>query len=160
MAANEFTIDDRDFLKKFQKLAKTAMPDTLEDGMAAGILELRNASILEHPAVPQDEATLRGSASTFVQNKLTSTSEDMGKGGTPTRDHSENIKGSEIVAVLGFNTPYASVQHEGQRQDGTHKITNYTTEGTGAKFVEAKMAADAARFMKVVAEQIKDSLRA
>lgn len=158
MAGSDFTIDFRDFDRRMGGLVKRAMPETIEDGMMAGIGKLMNAAVLESPAIPQDEATLRGSGSTFVQNKFKETSEDMGKGGTPTRDHNENISRDEFVAVLGFNTPYASFQHEGQRRDGSHKVKRYTTEGTGAKFVEAKMAADPARFMKVVAEQIKDLL--
>jgi len=36
----------------------------------------------------------------------------------------------------GMASQYAIYQHEGMRADGTHVVKNYTTPGTGRKFLE------------------------
>ena len=38
-----------------------------------------------------------------------------------------NVKASTIT----YQSPYASYQYYGVREDGTHKVVNYTTAGTG-----------------------------
>lgn len=44
---------------------------------------------------------------------------------------------------ITYESPYASYQYRGEREDGSHKVKNYTTPGTGTywdrKMVSAEM---------------------
>lgn len=59
---------------------------------------------------------------------------------TPKRDNF--LRKDVLKQVLGLNAKiiwdkaYAAVQERGSRKDGTHKIRNYTTPGTGPHFAE------------------------
>lgn len=65
-----------------------------------------------------------------------------------------------MSASVGFNTPYAAYQHEGERQDGSHKVENYKHSGTGAKFLEKPLFENAKDYMGVVSREIRKALEA
>ena len=119
-------------------------------------MQLLNDAVMEEPTVPLDEGTLRGSGSVFVQDQLVGTSRDLGANGTPATEHSEGNK-RELVAVVGFNTPYAAYQHEGVRADGTHVVENYSEAGSGRKFLETPLKNHRKEYMGIVAERIRQS---
>lgn len=50
--------------------------------------------------------------------------------------HTEDFTNESIVAYGGMASQYAIYQHEGMRSDGSHVVQNYTTPGTGRKFLE------------------------
>lgn len=59
---------------------------------------------------------------------------------TPTKNH---ILGTDIriqtrghEGSITWNSPYAQYQERGSRADGSHKIQNYTTPGTGPGFAK------------------------
>lgn len=45
------------------------------------------------------------------------------------------VIGSKKAAVI-YPAPYGGYQERGQRYDGTHKVRNYTTPGTGKHYLE------------------------
>ena len=50
---------------------------------------------------------------------------------------------------ITYEQEYASYQYYGERKDGSHKVTNYTTPGTGPYWDERMVSAD---MQNVVAE--------
>lgn len=54
-----------------------------------------------------------------------------------------NLRNNTLVQVLGphgiiqWNTAYAQYQERGERLDGSYKVRNYTTTGTGAQFAQS-----------------------
>ena len=50
---------------------------------------------------------------------------------------------------ITYEQPYAGYQYYGERKDGSHKVTNYTTPGTGSYWDKRMVSAD---MQNVVAE--------
>ncbi len=153
-----FELDFTAFGDSMRKLQEQALPDALERGLGKAGMQLLRDAAMEMPAVPHKEGTLRGSGSAFVRNKLVGTTESMGKGGTPARDHDDPDDPSTMAVTVGFNTPYAAYQHEGVRADGTHRVQNYSDDGVGAKFLEIKMREFMDDYTAIVEEEIQRSL--
>jgi hypothetical protein len=118
------------------------------------MMVLRDA-VLEEPTVPIKEGVLRGSGSAFSQGVLVGTSENLSKEkGTPNlTDPGDNGSKDEIVAVVGYNTPYAHRQHEGVG----FKFSD-SDPPAGAKFLETKLARYTKQYWAVVAEKIAEVL--
>lgn len=127
-----------------------------ERGAMKAALQLLNDATMEAPGVPLDEGTLRGSGSAFVNNKLVAVNPPEGGNPTPATEDNEAIPEDAFVAVVGFNTPYAAYQHEGERRDGTRKVQNYSHSGTGAKFLERKMAENFDDYQAIVGREIQE----
>jgi hypothetical protein len=66
----------------------------------------------------------------------------VGKHGAGSGGH---LRDSVLTQVLGlhgkivWDKVYAQFQERGRRVDGSHKVKNYTTSGTGTKFAEDTM---------------------
>lgn len=138
-------------IEVFDKRAAQA----LYQGAGQAASALLNDAITKSPAVPEDEGTLRGSGSAFVNNNLVDTAKDVGGHPTPASKLDDPIVPGTITGTVGFNTPYAAYQHEGERQDGTHKVQNYTHSGTGAKFLEKPLFENAQDYKAVVAKALR-----
>ena len=153
MAESEFKLDLSEFEKLFKRATVQLVPEAAERGLGqAGLLLLGHAGT-EEPLIPKVEGTLAGSWSLFVQNKL----KKAGPDGAAT-DHKEAIGKDEMMAVVGFNSPYAAYQHEGVRKDGTHVVKNYTLTGSGKKFLEQPLSNNRKYYMETVALEIKKAL--
>lgn len=146
--AKQFDIDFKDFEQKFNKIVKITVPKLAEKGLARAGMQLLNDSIMQQPTVPHKEGWLRGSGSVFVQNELAAES-SSGKKGKAAKSHTEPIKRNEIVAVVGFNTPYAARLHE-------HPEFRFKEPGAGGKFLESKMSRFKSLYFKIVANAIKE----
>lgn len=127
-----------------------------ERGAMKAALQLLNDATMEAPGVPLDEGTLRGSGSAFVNNNLVGVSPSQGGNPDPATEDNEAIPKDAFVAVVGFNTPYAAYQHEGERADGTRKVENYSHSGTGAKFLERKMAENFDEYQAIMGREIQE----
>lgn len=136
-----------DFDKKFKRLVEKAMPEAMHRGMGIAVNQLMNDTVMEEPAVPLEDGTLRGSGSGFVDKKLVGTTKDLGKDGTPSTTHNESIKADAITGIVGFNTPYAARHHE--------VPANFKTAGTGNDYLRAKLIRNRVRYMGNVADEIK-----
>lgn len=139
-------------------------------GLAEAAGQLMNDAIQIENTVPIVEGYLRSTGSYFVNNQLVGTSPNTmkargvrklrkGMRPRPNTNDDEPIARNEMVAVVGFNTPYAAYMHEGMRRDGSRVIKKYTETGSGRKFLESKMARYHAQYMQVIAENIKAALR-
>lgn len=134
------------------------MVKACERGAGKAASALLNDTIMEMPAVPLEEGTLRGSGSVFVQNELTQTAPNTGGTPTPATIGDETLTPDVVTAVVGFNTPYAAYQHEGVRADGTHVVVNYTHSGTGKKFLEKKLFDNENDYVAIVAKEVKEAM--
>jgi hypothetical protein len=131
-----------------------------ERAMALAGLRLLRDSIMEMPTVPRDTGTLRGSGSVLVQNKHFMSADPVGGNPTPATAGDAKLGRGEIVAQVGFNTPYAAYQHEGVRMDGTRQVTDYTEPGSGSKFLERPLLQNAAAYKAIIGKAITEGLRA
>lgn len=55
---------------------------------------------------------------------------------------------------ITYESPYASYQYYGIRGDGTHKVSNYTTPGTGTYWDKRMMSVDMDNIVKQVQDYI------
>lgn len=146
-----------------------AMVKACERGAGKAASALLNDTITDFPQTPLDEGTLRGSGSVFVQNELTQTAPSTGGTPTPATVGDETLTPDVVTAVVGFNTPYAAYQHEGQRKDGSHMVKTYGAgknkkkgimgpTGTGKKFLEKKLFDNEDAYVAVVAAEVKRAM--
>ena len=56
---------------------------------------------------------------------------------------------------ITYEVPYAHYQYKGEREDGTHKVKNYTTPGTGPYWDKRMVSAD----MKQVVKETQDFIK-
>lgn len=145
--STEFKLDCSDFLKKFPEVIKKISGELAEKGMAQAGMQLLNDCVMEVPTVPIKEGFLRGSGSVHVQNKLIMTS-PYGKPGMAATIIDDSAEPGQIVATVGFNTPYAARVHEGI---GMH----FTEPSSGAKYLESKMMRNKNRYFQIIADTIK-----
>lgn len=88
-------------------------------------------------------------------------------GGGDLRDDlnvSHGPKESRVGFSPGLSSDYAMVQHEGgwlnyMGTEGPKDIENYTTPGTGPKFLEGPMLENRPRYKKQIREAVKRGLR-
>jgi len=151
LSNTEFKFDFSDFNKKFKKIAEQIIPQRAEKGMAKAGMQLLNDSIMQRPTVPIREGTLRGSGSVFVQNKLIGRTPSVKGKGNPATDDSIAIGKNEIVARVGFNTPYAARVHEVPMK--------FSEPSAGNKYLESKMSKNKNLYFKIVANAIKESAK-
>lgn len=59
------------------------------------------------------------------------------------------ITGNQII----YDQPYARYQYYGIREDGTHKVENYTTPGTGPYWDKRMVSADLPNIVKNVQDR-------
>lgn len=57
--------------------------------------------------------------------------------------------------TITYESDYAEYQYYGERQDGSHKVHNYTTPGTGPYWDKRMISAD----MGSVVKQVQDYIR-
>lgn len=74
---------------------------------------------------------LRVACDSIVNESTPNTPKDKGN---LSRDTLKSVIG--LHATVEWRKVYASYQEAGQRKDGSHKVKNYTTPGTGPHFAE------------------------
>ncbi len=147
----ELTFDSSDFDRKFQNIVRHAVPEKVLVGVGRAMSQVLNDCVNEVPTVPIDEGWLRGSGSVFVQNKLVDVS-TLGKPGFANTEHAEFIPPGQFVGICGFNTPYAASLHEGIK-------LHFTEPSSGPKYMESKLMRNKGRYMKIIANAIKEGGR-
>lgn len=69
------------------------------------------------------------------------------------RNVTKTVVPETYTGTIIWKVPYASYQERGERSDGTHKVKNYTTPGTGKDFAKnavKKTLSDVNKFYKNV----------
>lgn len=100
-------------------------PKAAEDAIREGLIQLREDAETIAPTVPMEMGDLR---------------QDV--------DIDVNISSARSEGALIYKMPYATRMHEEEYQ-------NYTTEGSGAKYVEAKLA-NGEKYGRIMADAIKE----
>lgn len=140
MAKTGMTFDTKDFDVKLKNVTEKKIPSAAERGLfQTGALIIRDA-ILEQPQVPKS----RG---------VTKEGGRRGQGPGHLR-RSQKIEKPKTVGKItsvevGFNTEYAAVVHE------MPDTTQWSTPGTGPKYLESKLIRNKEKYMKNVADNIK-----
>jgi len=122
-----FTMDFTSFNKGFKLIIEKTVPGLAMEGLLqAGALLIRDG-ILEEPKAPHLTGHL------WRSQKI----EKM------------EAEGKLIGVQVGFDVPYAARLHEAPNN------WNWTLDGSGPKFLEAKMATNPDKYIKPAAEHIK-----
>lgn len=123
-------------------------------GMKRVVGRLLKDATHEFPTTPKLTGALRSSGSAFVDDKLIAVSkeemisEDTGKGPTPVTQYAaQGSSDTTIVGTVIFNTPYAARVHE-------HPEYNFTTPGSGGKFLEWKVFGNRKRYTNFLQEEL------
>ena len=74
------------------------------------------------------------------------------------RESGKVVKGENDVFYLVWDTVYALYQWYGVRADGSHKVRNYTTPGTGKQWVETARAQYGDRWHKIAQKEFSGGL--
>jgi len=109
------------------------------------------------PTVPMDTGRLRASGSVFIDGELVKVSSELGYSsseGTPLKSigREGKQKDASVIAVV-YNTPYAAAVHE------MPATTNWTTEGSGAKYIENTLKERGEHYLKRWFEAIKSMMQ-
>jgi hypothetical protein len=128
--------------KKSLQTLENAYLAELAEGLAQAGVKLLNDAVMELNTVPKDTGFLRGSGSVFVNGRL----RHANSGGNPARtlENAGDETLGRMVLVVGFNTVYAAVMHEGGWQSGPLagvQIKNYHEAGSGKFYLLSKMVA-------------------
>lgn len=139
MSESGFYMDTTKFDEDFKRLIKEAIPGLAAQGLFDAGQELLTAAEDEAPQTPYKTGDLRSSREVLKPE----------------------IGFNNIVVEVGYNCGYAAAVHEmdvyahldplGMRTTGW---TRTQVSQPGPKFIEAKMAKDPDRFMKVAADYI------
>lgn len=132
MTGTGMYIDMKDFDRKFNNVAKNAIPEYRDKGAFDAMNELLQDAIVHPPQAPKDIGDLWGSRIVEKAQKV----------------------GKETFVEGGFNIKYAHRHHEAE--PGAYKYT--TTKGAsqpGPKFLESKMAQFKDKYAWIIAETIR-----
>lgn len=74
------------------------------------------------------------------------------------RESGKLVKGENGSMYLVWDAVYALYQWYGVRADGSHKVSRYTTPGTGKQWVEAARAQYGDRWQKIAQKEFSGGL--
>lgn len=148
MSQTQFVLDFSEFFNKFDKIARVAIPDRVEKGMAKAGMQLLNDAIMVEPTVPLKEGYLRGSGSVFVEDRFAGQSHQGKKDFANTASPGVARRYDAWVAIVGFNAPYAARLHEAGGN------MNFSEPSAGAKFLESKMNSFKDVYFQIIANTI------
>jgi hypothetical protein len=134
-------LDSKEFDANFEKLVHSVVPELARNGLYDAMQELLTDADNEAPQTPYLDGALRAS------RKIEKIAVSEGK----------------IEVQGGYNSEYATYQHEGQRKDGSHIVEHYTRTAVlqpGPKFIESKMVRWRNKYMKTCVDYIKKNLEA
>ena len=124
------TLDTKDFDKKFYKIVNKAIPEDAQKGSFNAASELLLDADRVAPKTPFLKGDLKGSKKIDV--KITS---------------------GKIETTAGFDIEYAAVVHE------LPESTNWSAAGSGAKYLQSKVAMFLNKYMQIIALTIRQSAR-
>ena len=150
-----FSLDWKDFDRKFMEYALKTVPKVAEDGMFTALEALKIDADEVVPKTPHLEGNLRGDYTLILEGITQSKVSE--KSGGKGADHMKGGGGAaerhgakDIIAQLVFRQPYAAKWHE-----AVNKKVNWSEGGVGPKYLESKMMMFAGKYMKKVAEMIR-----
>lgn len=133
------TFDTKDFDVKFKNVTGKKIPSAAERGLfQTGALIIRDA-ILEEPQVPKSRGVTKGGRRGQAPGHLRRSQ----------KIEKPKTVGKVTSVEVGFDTEYAAVVHE------MPATTQWSTPGTGPKFLESKLIKNKEKYAKNVADNIK-----
>lgn len=76
------------------------------------------------------------------------------------RESADIVKGERTGAFyIVYNSVYALYQWYGVRADGSHKVTHYTTPGTGKQWMERAKEKHARQWQEIAQKKFTEALR-
>ena len=144
MAKTGFTIDMKDFDKKFFNITNKIIPRLSSEGLMKGAAILLADAVKEEPAVPKSRGVTKEKGKKYTGPGNLRRSQKVEK---------PEIRHGEIFCEAGFDADYAAKVHE------MPSSTNWTTPGTGPKFLTTKLARNKDKYMKITAEHIRQNAR-
>jgi len=129
-----YTLDFKDFDKKFLTFAVSSAPQAAENGLFAAISELKNDADTVSPKTPHLEGALRGIF-----------------------DLSHKQERDAIIAQLVFMMPYAARWHEAENDIDpvTGSKVHWSESGVGPKYVESKLVRFMRKYIGITTDFIK-----
>jgi len=151
-----FSLDFKEFNKKFLEYALKTAPAAAEQGLFEAISELKNDADNVKPKTPHLEGNLRGDY-TLILEGITQ-SKVVEKSGGKGKDHAkggagkpaERFGAKDIITKLIFRMPYAAKWHE-----AINKKVNWSEGGVGPKYLESKMMMFMKKYMGMVADRVR-----
>lgn len=131
MAKTGFTVNMKDFNKKFYKIVNKKIPGLSAEGLMKAATQLIRDAIQEQPTVPKKVGHLRRTQ----------------------QIERPKIKHGEISIEAGFNADYAAAVHESPSN------LNWTEPGSGPQFLTTKLAKNKNKYMKTTADHIKSGAK-
>lgn len=126
-----FTVDMKDFDKKFYKIVNKTIPSLSAEGLMKSATRLIRDAILETPTVPKKVGHLRRTQ----------------------QIEKPKIEHGEISIEAGFAADYAAAMHEAPSN------LNFTEPGSGPQYLTSKLAKNKNKYMKAVADHIKSKAK-
>lgn len=74
------------------------------------------------------------------------------------RESGKVVKGEDGTYYIVWDSVYALYQWFGVRADGTHRVRNYTTPGTGKQWVEAARAKYGKRWQSIIQREFNGGM--
>lgn len=143
-----FLIKNNLRLKALNKVSRETENRALEKIALTMLDFMVNGSPRSSATAPIRWGILRASASVFVENKLIAISPNIPTEGSPTPNKSYNGKRGTIT--IGFNTPYATKQHEKKLNPGKFSAQSGNSN-PGNQWVTQHLKMDGQDLMKVAA---------
>ena len=128
-----YEVDFSNFNAKLPQIVDKAIPSEAGNGLFKAANQLLDDAMYKRPFAPFKMGDLRGSA----------------------RVDKAVVVGSLISVMCGFNIEYAARWHELTPAEDAR--INWTLPGSGAKYLESKMARYMADYMEIVASHIRNS---
>jgi len=131
MAKTGFTVDMKDFDKKFYRIVNKTIPSLSAEGLMKSATQLIRDAIEEVPKCPRKWGLLWRSQ----------------------QIEKPEIKHGEISIEVGFAAEYAAAMHEAPSN------LNFTEPGSGPQYLTSKLAKNKNKYMKAVADHIKSEAK-
>lgn len=150
----KFLIKNNIRLKALNKTSAKATEEATEKIATAMLEFMVNGSPKSAATAPIRWGVLRASASVFVGNKLIALSPNVPNQGTATPNKSYSGKRNHVT--VGFNTPYATRQHEDKSMKPGKFSALSGSSNPGNQWVMEHLKKDGPDLMKVAAEVMKE----
>ena len=127
--------------KNLDAIIKQAIPELAAQGLFLMAEQLLHDATAVEPTTPRGHARAKAGKRTGVGGTL--------------RQSGKIERQSDGSLMVGFDEPYATYVHEGQRADGTRTILRYSEPGAGKKYLSNKLSMFSDVYLKNLADYIK-----
>ncbi|MFA5379584.1 MAG: HK97 gp10 family phage protein [Dehalococcoidia bacterium] len=139
--SDNFTVPISEVSANLNKILDRTIPSIATEALYEMAKQVVNDAVNVEPKVPVGHYRAKAGKRTGVGGQL--------------KQSWKIEKTKDGMITVGFNMPYATYQHEGQRSDGSRVIRNWTEPGAGKKFLGNKLSMFKDIYLKRMADFIK-----